>query len=168
MVCLKLQHSILSHQLNKGNTMPVNGDLTQVEVSDDAISFELICVFENQATVDFGTQAINEESCLAQKDPIVSTGDTTYSEQELSYQWNEGAGDAADAIVKAAAMSDELAGKTITMRVETNNSLGTNGTQYVFEGIVTAYRYQFVKGEVNKTYFTLKQTTVPVETLAAA
>lgn len=148
--------------------MPVNGDLTKVEVSDDAISYELICVFENQVTVDFGTQAINEESCLAQKDPIVSTGDTTYSEQELSYMWSEGSGDAANAIIQTAANADELSEKTISIRVEFNNSLGTNGTQYDFDGIVTAYRHMAVKGEVNKTYFTLKQTTVPVETIAAA
>ena len=146
---------------------PVQGKLTTVEVSADGTAWSPICVFENAVTVDFGTQAINEESCLSQKDPIVTAGETTYAEQELSYLWTEASGLPADAIIKACAMADDLAGKTLHVKVMMNNQKTTTGTEYTFEGIVTAYKYTAVDGEVNKVYFTLKQTTLPVEKVAA-
>ena len=145
---------------------PTQGKLTAVEVSADGTTWEPICVFENAVTVDFGTQAINEESCLSQKDPIVTTGETTYAEQELSYLWTETGGLPADAIIKACAIADDLAGKTLHVKVEMNNAKTTTGTAYTFEAIVTAYKHTAVDGEVNKTTFNMKQTTLPVEAVA--
>ena len=144
------------------------GDLTIVGVCATDGSYEPICIFGNTILVDWGTRSVNEETCLSSATPITTTGDATFQEQTLSYAWTEASGDAAHVIIMAAQIASTLEDQTIFLQVEMNNSLGANGTQYVMQGIVTSLTYDATKGAANKAIFGFKQTTLPVETVAAA
>ncbi len=145
----------------------VQGNLTKIGVSDDGVTFEPICVFGGETTVDYGTYTTNKEYCLSDSNPFVSLGDLEFGDQTFTYLWSEGAGDAANVIIKAAFDATDLVGSTITIQTEANNSAGVNGTQYEAEYLVTGYKHLFKKGEVNKTEFSVTQTTTPTEVVAA-
>jgi hypothetical protein len=147
--------------------MATDGKLTIVEVSTDGTTFESVCTFSNEATVDFGSSSVNKEYCLSSELPFISLGDKEFADQTHTMVWSEGLGDAAKKIIEEAHLAKPIEEKTIWIRVTANNSKGTNGTQYVAKFIVSGYKHLFKKGEINKTEFTVAQTTTPVETLAA-
>jgi len=61
------------------------------------------------------------------------------------------------------------ADKKVKIRIEVNNSLGVNGTQYTSDQIVLGYKHLgFTKDGSIKTEVMLEQLTVPVETVASA
>lgn len=141
----------------------VTGKGTKVEVSTDGTTFETLCVFNNEATVDYGEYAVNEEFCLSSNDPAITRGKRTYGEYEYIHKWEEGNGSAGNKIVKDAHVS----GDEIYVRVEATNSGGTNGTQYTSKFIVTKYKHTFKDSEMNKSVWSCKQTTEPVEVASA-
>ncbi len=147
----------------------VLGNLTKVEVGAGAgaVAFESICVFGGETMVDFGTYSTNKEYCLSQAVPFTAINDLEFGSQTYTYLWSEGSGDAANVIIQAAHMATVLEDKKITVMTEANNSGGTNGTQYTADFIVTGYKHTFIKGEVNKTEFTVEQLSIPVEVVAA-
>jgi len=149
---------------------PVLGNMTKVGVGAGkaATTFEDICIFGGETLVDFGVYGTNKEYCLSQEEAFVALGDLEFGSQTYTYLWSEGSGDAANVIVKAAHDASDLVGKAISIQTEANNSSdGTKaGTTYTANFIVTGYKHLFKKGEINKTEFTVEQTSVPVEVIA--
>ena len=148
----------------------VAGNLTKVGVGAGAgaSSFEPICVFGGEAIVDFGTYSTNKEYCLSQAEPFVSLSTLEFGSQTYTYIWSEGLGDLANKIFQDAHLATTLDAKKITIQTEANNSLGTNGTQYTADFLVTGYKFLFKEGELNKVEVSVEQLTTPVEVPAAA
>ncbi len=143
-----------------------SGTGTKIEVSSDQVTWYPICVFGNEATVNFGQKAVSKEFCLSQDLPFLAMDFAEFDNQTYSYFWSEEFGSLADEVIKTAFESPIYDDKKIYFRVEANNSRGTSGTQYQAEYIVTAYKHLFKRGEINKTEFTIDQLTVPIESLA--
>ena len=146
------------------------GNLTKVGIGagNDATTFEPICVFGGETLVDFGVYGTNKEYCLSRKEAYVALGDLEFGSQTYTYLWSEGTGDAANVIIAAAHAAETIVGKQITIETEASNSVdGTKkGTLYKANFIVTGYKHLFKKGEINKTEFTVEQTSTPVEVVA--
>jgi len=147
----------------------VLGNLTIVEVGagSEASTFQPVCVFGGEAIIDFGTYSTNKEYCLSNAVPYTALNELELGTQSYTYLWSEGTGNAANVIIQDAHEATTMALKTITIRHEANNTLGSNGTQYVADYLVTGYKHIMRKGEVNKTEFTIEQLTLPTETVAA-
>jgi len=147
---------------------PTNGKMTKFSVSTDGSAWEEMCIL-GDLMIDFGTEALNKEYCINQKDPILSTGNTDY--QDITYLtiWSEDMTTAKGLkIIKDAAVAPDIAGKTIHVQVEMNNSKGTSGTKFEYEAMVAGYTVLAKEGEIVKAQFILGQTTTPVETAATA
>ena len=147
------------------------GKFTKVGIGkgSGATAFDNICIF-GDAEIDFGSYATNEENCLSSDTPFTSLGQVTFAEQTFTYPWTEGSGDAATKTIKDAHSAKTIALKTITIQFEMANSAdGTKkGTLYTADFMVTNYKVTAPEGGINKSVFTVKQLTMPVETAAEA
>ncbi len=146
------------------------GKFTKVGIGAgaDATTFDPICIF-GDVEVDFGSFAINEENCLSSDTPFVSLGQVSFTEQTFTYPWTEGTGDKATKTIKDAHEAKTAAAKTISVEFEMSNSAdGTKkGTLYTANFMVTNYKVTAPESGINKSVFTVKQLSKPVETAAA-
>ena len=143
------------------------GNLTWVEVSTDNVTFSPICVYGNEAKVDYGKSSVKKEFCLSSNDAVVTTGNREFSEHSYNHLWLEGDGSAGNKIIKDAHLADALEDKKIYIRVTANNTQGTNGTQYTARFLVSSYAHLFKKEEVVKTEWACEQLDLPVEVASA-
>ena len=145
---------------------PTNGKMTKFSVSTDGTTWNEMCIL-GDLLIDFGTEALNKEYCINQKDPIVSTGNTEYQDVTYLTIWSEDMTSALGLkVIKDAAVATDIATKTIHVKIEMNNSKGTTGTVYTYEAIVSNYTILAKEGEIVKSQFILAQTTTPVEVAA--
>jgi len=145
-----------------------SGKLSKFSVSTDGTTWKEMCIIGDLA-IDFGNETLNKEYCINSKDAYVSLGNNEYADVTYLTPWHEDSTIAEGvAIIEAAKTADTLAGSTIHVQVEMNNSVGTGkkGTLYTYEAVVGGYKVLAQEAGVVKSEFTMAQTTLPVKTLA--
>jgi len=150
--------------------MATSGNLAILEVSEDGgITWEGVgCSFVIN-DVDWGTIAVNKEYCINSNNPIITTGNKEFGTNTIQYAWTEADLNAGNVILRDAMLATTDTGKKVMIRVEVNNSTGTNGTQYASENIVTGYKHLgFTKDGSIKTEVVMEQLSDPEETPALA
>ena len=152
------------------NIAGTRGKLTKFKVSTDGTTFSDMCIF-GDLVIDFGSEALNKEYCINSLDPYVSLGNNEFADQTYISVWNEDDTIAVgNAIVRTAKEADTLAGSTIHVQVEMNNSKGAGkkGTLFDYTAVVGSYKILAQEQGVVKAEFTMAQSTVPVKTAAEA